>query len=139
MVPSGIDCLWIKFNNECGKFVHAPLGHNKLSKIAQSVAVHLNKPDPSTYTGHSFRVSCATALADAGISTLNLKRHGGWKSESVVEEYVRDSKKLKIETASLLSQTIKQPTPLTSTVTFNNCVFNNCKIELENSSSESSP
>jgi len=46
------------------------------------------------YTVHAFRRSAATNLADAGVSFVNLKRHGQWKSDSVIEGYIANSKAL---------------------------------------------
>jgi hypothetical protein len=42
------------------------VGKNTCSKIACQVALALGKEEPTKYTGHAFRVSSATALADAG-------------------------------------------------------------------------
>ena len=49
------------------------------------------------YTGHVYRRSAATNLADAGVSFINLKRHGQWKSDTVVEGYIANSKPLRKE------------------------------------------
>jgi hypothetical protein len=88
-----------------------------MAKIASMIATDLNLPSPATYTGHSLRVTSATILADAGISMINLKRQGGWKSDAVAEGYLRGSKKLKQDTAALITsnQTISI-TPTASTV-----------------------
>jgi integrase len=48
-------------------------------------------------TGHSFRRSSATLLADSGADVTVVKRHGGWRSNSVVEGYIEDSLNNKIE------------------------------------------
>ena len=55
------------------------------------------KVDPQGYTSHCFRRSAATNLADAGVSFINLKRHGQWKSDSVAEAYIANSKVLRDE------------------------------------------
>ena len=49
------------------------------------------------YTAHVYRRSAATNLADAGVSFINLKRHGQWKSDSVVEGYIANSLPMRIE------------------------------------------
>jgi len=49
------------------------------------------------YTGHCLRRSAATNLADRGVSFVNLKRHGQWKSDSVVEGYIANSEPLRME------------------------------------------
>ncbi|KAJ8910999.1 hypothetical protein NQ315_011264 [Exocentrus adspersus] len=49
------------------------------------------------YTGHSFRRSSATLLAEAGADLSVLKRRGGWRSDSVAEGYIEQSVKNKIQ------------------------------------------
>ena len=49
------------------------------------------------YTGHSCRRSSATLLADSGEDLTFVKRHDGWRSNSVVEGYIEDSLNNKIE------------------------------------------
>lgn len=122
--------IWLKWSPSSQKFLNQPIGKNLLSKYANSVAIQLGKPNPENYTGHCFRVSAATALADAGASNLNLKRHGGWKSDSVAESYLRDSKKMKMEIANLLSgqQPTEQLNASSGAFIFHNCVFNSCSL-----------
>jgi len=47
--------------------------------------------NPEEYTGHSFRCSSATLLADSGADLSVLKSHGGWRSNTAAEGYVEDS------------------------------------------------
>ena len=86
----------------------------------------------TTYIGHSLRVTSATTLADEGASTLTLKRHGRWKSETIAETYVRESRHVLNETAAVLAGTsnasrmehegsCRHPAP---SVVFQNCFFN---------------
>src|SRR5690554_4480670 len=74
------DRLWFRFDKRARKYVKSVVGKNTLTKIASKVAKSFGKNNWKGYTGHSFRVSSATALGDADISTINLKRHEGWKS-----------------------------------------------------------
>ncbi|KAJ8910165.1 hypothetical protein NQ315_005768 [Exocentrus adspersus] len=62
-----------------------------LGKIPQKVAEYLNLPNSTLYTGHCFRRTSASLLADSGASIDVLKRHGGWKSASVAEGYIENS------------------------------------------------
>jgi len=55
-----------------------------------------NKPEEG-YTGHCLHRSAATNLADCRVSFVNLKRHGQWKSDSVVKGYIADSEPLCME------------------------------------------
>ena len=76
-------------------------GKNYIGTIAKKIAVFL-KLDPTGYTGHSFRRSAATATADSGISLINLKRFGGWKSDSVAASYVDDNLEATKSAANML-------------------------------------
>ena len=72
------------------------MGKNNLNKL-QKVACTILKKNDIGYTSHCWRRSAATNLADAGVSFINLKRHGQWVSDSVVEGYIANSKPLREE------------------------------------------
>ena len=74
-----------------GKFVNSPLGKNVIAAVPLTIARFLELEDARRYTGHTLRVTSATVLADSGVNTLMLKRHGRWRIETVAEEYVRES------------------------------------------------
>jgi integrase len=122
--------LFCQFRN--GKFTKMPLGKSTIAKIPRIVATFLGIENPSAYTGHSLRVSSATALADEGATSLALKRHGRWASDNVAEGYIRESKAVRKETAGLLAGSSltfaqnneKNLSQNTTTNVFNNCVFN---------------
>lgn len=78
-------------NYQKGRCVAQPIGINKFGAMPKEIAKFLNLPDPDLYTGHSFRRTSATLLADSGADLLTLKRHGGWRSSTVAESYVEDS------------------------------------------------
>jgi len=62
------------------------------------------------YTSHCFCRSTATNLADAEVSFINLKRHGQWKSDSVAEDYIANSKVLRDEReVCLLPENMRLP------------------------------
>jgi integrase len=84
-------------------------GKHHVAQVAKKIAVFLNL-DPEKYSGHSFRRSAATAAADAGISMINLKRFGGWKSDSVAASYVDNSLTATREAADLLLPTTSSTT-----------------------------
>ncbi|KAJ8921818.1 hypothetical protein NQ315_004026 [Exocentrus adspersus] len=67
------------------------IGKNTFGKIPQKVAEYLNLPNSTLYTGHCFRRTSASLLADSGASIDVWKRHGGWKSASVAEGYIENS------------------------------------------------
>ncbi|KAJ8974845.1 hypothetical protein NQ317_016637 [Molorchus minor] len=59
--------------------------------LPKQITEYLKLPDSSSYTGHCFRRLSTSLLADAGADISIIKRHGGWKSSSVTESYVKNS------------------------------------------------
>ncbi|XP_039439555.1 uncharacterized protein LOC120420554 [Culex pipiens pallens] len=72
-----------------GKCTKQAMGINTIAKLPRIIAEHLKLPSPELYTGHCFRRSSASLLADSGVDISVLKRHGGWKSSSVAEEMLK--------------------------------------------------
>ncbi len=72
------------------------MGYKKASNLIKKACVILGK-QPTGYTGHCMRRSAATNLADQGVSFVNLKRHGQWRSDSVVEGYIANSEPIRLE------------------------------------------
>ena len=74
-----------------GKCSQQPVGKNLFGQFPKKIARFLNLPDSNLYTGHCFRRTSASLLADSGVNIDQLKRHGGWKSSAVAEGYVERS------------------------------------------------
>lgn len=85
-----------------------PVGKNTFGAIPQTIAKYLQLPNPERYTGHTFRRTSATLLADSGADITCVKRHGGWKSSSVAEGYLEDSIESKNRIARSIFSTEKQ-------------------------------
>ena len=122
---------WLLRRYWLGKFTKNHIGINVISKIPSIIAKYLNLPEPNGYTGHSFRSSSATALVEAGASQINLKRHGGWKSDSIAESYIRNSQRQKVEIAEMHSKDQKEKNEMDERkgcISFNNCTFNGCHM-----------
>lgn len=92
-----------------GKCTRQVVGKNTLGKIAKKIALYMKLPDPELYTGHSFRRSSATLLANAGEGMIGIKQLGGWKSTSVAEQYIEDSVSNKIRLAEKILISSKDP------------------------------
>lgn len=92
-----------KGKHENSPLTQQPLGKNSVAKAPRQLATLLNLPRPELYTGHAFRRTHATVLADAGVSKENLKRSGRWTSDRCVEKYIAQSKKHKLHIAHALS------------------------------------
>lgn len=89
--PLNCKCDRFFLNYQSGKCTQQPVTINKFGNMPKEIARYLNLEDPDSYTGHSFRRTSATLLAEAGADETTLKRHGGWKSNQVAEAYVEQS------------------------------------------------
>lgn len=144
--PPAVDSprFFLKYcNNKCTK---QPVGINSFGKMPSVIAKFLNLPNPTGYTGHCFRRSSATMLANSGGDLLTVKKHGGWKSSTVAEGYVDStlSKKNNVSNLILMNDTpcssknipnlnsIDADTPSTSKHTFNDDFSNSENISNEN-------
>ena len=80
------------------------IGKNTLAKVPMRVAKALGLPNPESYTGHTFRRTSATALAEEGASPHQLQAHGRWASVNVANRYVELSGRSANEAAQLLTR-----------------------------------
>lgn len=84
-----IDRFFLQYRK--GKCVRQPMGSTKIGGMPREIATFLGLQEPEQYTGHCFRRTSATLLADSGADLTTLKRHGGLKSSTVAEVYIEDS------------------------------------------------
>lgn len=90
-VPHGR--FFIQFRNgTCSK---QPVGINTFGSMPKQIATYLKLEDPAAYTGHCFRRSSTSMLADSGADLVTVKRHGGWRSNTVAEGYIENSRENK--------------------------------------------
>lgn len=94
---------------KAGKCSQQCVGINTFGKMPTNIAGFLRLPNPEMYTGHCFRRSSATMLAESGSNITNIKRHGGWKSTSVAESYIEDSLQNKKRIAQNILQSSSTP------------------------------
>lgn len=100
--------LFRNFNAKSKTYTSQPMGRNGVGAIPKYIATFLKLKDPESYTGHCFRRSSATALADTGVSSISLKRQFRWKSDTVAQSYIDQSKKSKADVANALSLNLGQ-------------------------------
>lgn len=81
------DRFFIKYSK--GKCFNQNVGINKIGQTPSLIASYLNLPEPECYTGHCFRRTSVTFLADAGGDLITIKRHG--ESSTIAEECIEDS------------------------------------------------
>lgn len=96
-------------NYRNGKCTIQPIGTNKFKLFPRRIAEFLNLPNPQRYTGHSFRRTSTTNLANMGANEARIKRHGKWKSTKVAEQYIEDSLKYKSDTADIITTSLVTP------------------------------
>lgn len=112
-----------------GVCIRQPVGIHTFGGMPKTIASFLNLPHPEVYTGHCFRRSSTSMLADSGADLLTVKRHGGWKSSSVAEGYIDNSKENKKNVAKKIlgvGEEILKNIPSTSTSS-NDATF--CNIQ----------
>lgn len=108
-------------NKKCTKQC---VGINKFGSVPQKVAEFLGLENAKQYTGHCFRRSSATILANAGGDMFALKKLGGWgkRSDAVVQGYIDNSMESQIANSSKITNAINNSavtnaTTLPSTIT----------------------
>ncbi|XP_065219416.1 uncharacterized protein LOC135844941 [Planococcus citri] len=109
-LPSGR--LFVTYQG--GRCIRQFIGKTKISAAAKEIASFLEL-EPALYTGHSFRRSSATLLADSGADMLAIQRLGGWKSMTVASGYADNSMHQKKRIEALIESRI---TPTTKKFTY---------------------
>ncbi|KAJ6643825.1 hypothetical protein Bhyg_08790, partial [Pseudolycoriella hygida] len=86
--------------------------------LKKVVAEYLQLQQPGRYTGHSFRRTSATILANSGLVDMEtIMRHGGWRNEKSAKLYIEDSLHYKQRTGNMiLSSIFKSSAQCTSPV-----------------------
>lgn len=88
--------------NEKAKKYIGYTGENNLRATGVRIATFLELENPKLYTGHTFRRTGATTAANRNASSVALKRHFRWKSDTVAQGYVANSEAAKDQAADLL-------------------------------------
>lgn len=104
--PSSLPTGRFFLNYQKSRCTSQVIGKNKIAKVPQEIAQLLKLENPELYTGHCFRRTSATLLADFGANITTLKRHGGWKSDTVAEGYIADSIQNKKRTGDVIASSV---------------------------------
>ena len=88
-------------------FVNIPMGRNMVSKVPFDMAEKLNLDNAIGYTFHSFRRSAATAVADSGATSEQMRDFFGWSSTKMTTEYISTSKAAVMDVAGKLASADK--------------------------------
>lgn len=113
------------------------VGIHKISSVPQEIAKYLNLENVNEYTGHCLRRTSATLLVDSGGDITCLKRHGGWKSDSVAEGYIEESLKHKEDVARKILRFDEPSTSRSETITHEGATNGNeVKVASDNQTTE---
>ena len=85
-----------------GGFMLSRVGVNSMAKMASRIAQRLGLQNAAAYTGHCFRGSAATNMAENGASDQQMKSLCRWKSEKMADTYTRKTERLKSEASKTL-------------------------------------
>lgn len=131
-------CLYDKFflRYNKGRCYNQVIGINKIGAMPKDIAEWLKLPDVNNYTGHSFRRTSTTILADAGASRVQIKRHGGWKTENVVDGYIEDSINSKRKISNLIVNSIMKKKNKKSNAQ-GNCRTESCAMDFSENDDDS--
>lgn len=98
------------------------VGINTFGENCKVVAKFLNLPDHDKYTSHCSRRSAASAMAENGVSFMDIKKYVGWKSDRAAQGYIDQSTASKLSVAKAIlkpsdSETTlaRDPSPQTPT------------------------
>ena len=91
------------------------MGKDQLTRVLDIVS-RLLKIDRSKISGHIWRRSAATCLANSGMSLLNLKRAGRWQSLTSCERYLEHSLSIRMDRMNRLDGAISESSTLVTKV-----------------------
>lgn len=118
-----------------GRCTTQPIGINKIGEMPKIIAKYLNLLNYEHYTGHCFRRSSASHLANSGADLITIKKHAGWKSSAVAEGYLDASLKRKMHVSTLLSSASSNGENVAgSSKTVTNTTVVNCQKNLPSTS-----
>lgn len=115
------DRVFLKYAD--GKCFRQVVGINTFGACPSRIARYLNLSEPEKYTGHAFRRTSATIMANSGMSLDELKRQVGWKSSSVASGYIEDSSVNKVTVSKRIAEGVTpgptQSLPATASTSMN--------------------
>lgn len=83
------DRVFLRYDK--GKCTNQVVGINTFGSCPLQIARYLKLDDPEKYTGHAFRRTSATIMANSGMTIDQIQRQVGWKSAAVASGYVEES------------------------------------------------
>ena len=123
------------FKNFNKNFTIQPMGVRTIALVPAAVSKFLNVE--GSFTGHCFRRSAATILAENGATSVQMKTLMNWKGESTALNYIDHTKRSRVNTSGMISGNLISGSrgggsgeqgasngPNLSGAQFTSCVFN---------------
>ena len=92
------------YDPKTNKFTKRFLGKNNLAKAGIRIATRLGLQNPELYTGHCWRRTGATILAEAGATEQMIMAYGSWSTPKVARMYIAQSQRQKRNIASAIAR-----------------------------------
>ena len=92
--------------NQAGVW-HKKLGYSSALEDTKALMAIIGR-DPAEFGEHSGRRGGATAASEAGVSWVDLKRHGRWASDSAPQRYIEQTDKKANAVAKALASTQRE-------------------------------
>jgi hypothetical protein len=109
------------------------VGINTFGSCPLQIARYLELDDPEKYTGHAFRRTSATIMANSGMTIDQIQRQVGWKSAAVATGYVEESISNKKNVSNIIGSAIGgSGTSLTSEKNVSSINLNSISSALKN-------
>ncbi|XP_044001775.1 uncharacterized protein LOC122848052 [Aphidius gifuensis] len=126
------DRFFLKYHKQ--KCWNVPIGLNTIASFPRKVAEYLQLPDAETYTGHSWRITSTTLMADSEESKDDIERHGNWEPDEVaVVDPLNNEEKVSNEiTENIKLSSVNDENAVISTT----ATTTNINIKLEPSTSD---
>ena len=86
-----------------GSFMNSNVGKNYMGQVARAIAEELKYPNSDQFSGHSFRCTAATVMFENGATKEQIKIAGNWRSDRVMEGYIRNTKRFKMQQAHYIA------------------------------------
>lgn len=98
--PSKLLPFFLQIRN--GKVWGQRVGKTTFSDNCKIVAKFLDLPEHEKFTSHCVRRSAASAMAENGVSFMEIKNYVGWKSDRAAQGYIEQSAASKVNVAQAI-------------------------------------
>lgn len=85
-----------------GRILNASIKSHQVNVVIKSIAMNCGLPDAESYSSHSMRRGFATEASRKGAPFDSIMRHGRWRHEGTVLEYIDEGKRFDQNAASIM-------------------------------------